>query len=565
MKMLGWLLAACCVFAVGTASDEHVRKTMVRDLEGIRNVYDVDYAFADWKGELFGWDLDVAFEQAVSDVWGMEELSVKKFHRIVRDFVVSMKDYHVNVHFNCTESASLPFAVWSAQGRYFVCWIDEECPKEIGLGDELIRFDGRAVKEVIAELKAMGDYGVEATDEALAAMFLTRRSARSAYAVPQGPVSVVLKPKKAREKTVNLEWEYRPEKVSLDPGQCSGVKSMRACQSVAFGGKKESALRRFVKEYSMTLPLYDHFVKGERNAQENTFALGHREGPLPPLGKVTWKVDESYPFYAYIFEGPRGKKVGYVRIPHYDLWEEDIEFFADIILRFEQQTDMLVIDQLNNPGGFGLLACSLSSMLSTEPTVLPHMQWKLNPSIIHHAVEVIEELDQIVDDLDAKWWLGESFFGHAVSMNLVNQLKSYFQFLVDEWQAGKTVTDSFYFMGIDQLPPHPWAHYSKPVFVLINEQDFSCGDLFPAILQDNDHARLLGKRTAGAGGSVWGMEIPNHFGVDSMSVTVTKVVRLDGSFIETLGVKPHIPIEVTANDMQSEFVDYIKAVKAHLK
>lgn len=110
--------------------------------------------------------------------------------------------------------------------------------------------------------------------------------------------------------------------------------------------------------------------------------------------------------------------------------------------------------------------------------------------------------------------------------------------------------------GIDSVDPHPECHYTKHVILLINELDISCGDFLPAIFQDNNHATIVGTRTAGAGGCVISHSFPNRFGIESFNYTVSLAKRIDGSTIENLGVTPEIILEKTVNDLQNDYVDY---------
>lgn len=82
----------------------------------------------------------------------------------------------------------------------------------------------------------------------------------------------------------------------------------------------------------------------------------------------------------------------------------------------------------------------------------------------------------------------------------------------------------------------------------------------PAILQDAKRARLMGIRTAGAGGIVTDLKFPNQFNISYLQVTKSIAYRADGTPIENNGVSPDVPYTPTVNDLQtgySEFRDRI--------
>ncbi|MCR4295307.1 MAG: S41 family peptidase, partial [Elusimicrobia bacterium] len=111
--------------------------------------------------------------------------------------------------------------------------------------------------------------------------------------------------------------------------------------------------------------------------------------------------------------------------------------------------------------------------------------------------------------------------------------------------------------GVDDIDPAPKAEerYTKPILLLTNALDFSGGDFFPAILQDNQRATILGVRTAGAGGIVRSFSV-NQFGIDRLSATTSLAERPNGKPIENLGVTPEIPYEITARDLRTGFAEY---------
>jgi hypothetical protein len=105
-------------------NEEEIKQRMASDLDTIRNLYDVTYAPADWKKELFGWDLDIEIDKAKQNIFDTPNITTKAYQRIVRDFLNSMRDYHVSAYFYSTEKATLPFMIKGAEGRYFFSFID---------------------------------------------------------------------------------------------------------------------------------------------------------------------------------------------------------------------------------------------------------------------------------------------------------------------------------------------------------------------------------------------------------------------------------------------------------
>ena len=83
-----------------------------------------------------------------------------------------------------------------AEGRFFFAHIDRDLLPfskfPFGVGDEILAFDGRPVGEVIDELRRVElGSNTEETDQALAELMLTNRSAANGETVPSGLVEIV--------------------------------------------------------------------------------------------------------------------------------------------------------------------------------------------------------------------------------------------------------------------------------------------------------------------------------------------------------------------------------------
>lgn len=549
-------------FFISAADDQMIKERMKSDLDVIRSAFEVGYAPREWKMKLSGWDLDAEIAKTKDKIQQMPQPTVKNYQYLLRDFFNSMRDYHVGIYFYTTEKASLPFQVKGANGRYFFTYIDKErlSPSvfPVNVGDEMVAFDEQPVAVAIQDLINRYLRGAtEATDRSFAEYFLTLRSARVGHVVPKGPITIGVRHQgSSRVSNYHLIWNYAPEKIT------NGFIG-------AFQGKKKSGSPLAQNDFmnlKMIDPLYEELFSPEANeAKEIPPPLfGYTRSTTPPLGRIWWHSDENSPFHAYIFEGQDRKLIGYVRIPHYAGTNQEAEKFAELIRYFEDRTDALVVDQVDNPGGYLFYCYALASMLTDTPLTTPHHRIAINQEDVFNAVELIPELEKISSDKDAQEAFGtDTLFGLPVTYQMTRNFLDFYHFIVSEWNDGRKMTNP-YFLDLNHIHPHPQARFTKPILVLINSLDISCGDFFPAILQDNKRATLFGTRTAGAGGYVRTVSYPNRFGINTFRYTGSIAERADKNPIENLGVTPDIEYTITENDLQNNYYGYIQAIQKAL-
>ena len=293
----------------------------------------------------------------------------------------------------------------------------------------------------------------------------------------------------------------------------------------------------------------------------NKFGIGTKKSFIPDLGIKIWSSAKESSFDAYIFKNSENKLIGYIRIPSYGAGEKESFEFKTIMKKFAAVTDKLVIDQVNNPGGSVFYLYSLVSMLSDKVMATPKHYMTINQEIIAEAITSLKEINTVKNEADLiKLYGGKTIGGYPISMTFLNFNKTYNQFLIDQWGLGKTLTSPHHLYGVDKINPSTEVQYTKPILLLVNELDFSGGDFFPAILQDNKRATILGVRTAGAGGYVNSTSIHNQLGVGKFSITGSLADRVDHTPIENLGVKPEIDYSLTAVDYQQNFKGYVKKI-----
>jgi hypothetical protein len=531
---------------------EMQQQEMLQELHFIKNILQHNYALGEWKRYYFGWDLQHEMEKAEYKILSSPNPSLKEYQQLLKTFLKSTQDYHVEVLFFSTEMSSLPFDVEQVENSYYISRIDPDyaasAENGFSAGDEILEFDGVPVHEAVQQFLREGNRGGNAaSDMALAQTYLTWRRARQGHEVPQGAVTIcVRKAGSDHISTHQLEWSYYAEQVRQGP--------LEKRMATHVEGKKLGE-HRFFKKLCM-LPGYESVIQPDLQ-----HPIGEKQSILPILGKMQWQADPDAPFQAYIFKH-KNLKLGFIRIGSY--FEDDCEWavqeFAKIIWEMQSRTDGLIIDQMNNPGGDLIYLYALASLLSDTPLDVPKHRISLTQEDLYFALMECPELEQVPSDKVAKQLLGNSLQGIPVTRQVAEGIHAHLQFIIDEWNAGRQLTEPAYLLGIGPIAPHPKIRYTKPILVLINRLDFSGGDFFPAILQDNKRAVLMGTPTAGAGGYVNTVSFPNLHAVSHFTYTASMAERIDSRPIENIGVDPDIFYEVTAEDLRYSYQQFSQEI-----
>ena len=534
---------------------------MIYNLEFIENVFKSNYAPTDWKKQHFGWDVNEESKKAKEKIYKAKNIHLKEFHQILKDFFLSARDYHVGVNFISTEHSSLAFEVRGFNGKYYFVYIDrEQLPFKyfpIHIGDEILMFDGKPVNETIQEIKLkelrndgnLHNDGNDKTDQTLSEIFLTFRYNQS-ISTPKGPINILAKSADSG-KIVSCQtyWNYEPEK----------IKDITRRQIPALTKKKTAA--DFLSKKNMTPSFWANFRSLSK--KEHPHMLGARKSFVPILGNLIWESPPSNPFYAYLFRSNslKNKTLAYIRIPHYTIVSGDeIKEFAKIVKYFESKSDALIIDQVNNPGGSVFYLYALASMLTTKDLNTPKHRMCITQQDVFESIEILPELQNIKNDKEAINFFGNEFEGYPITYKFVQFCVNYFQFIINEWNKGKSLTEPHHIFGVDKISPSSLARYSKPILILTNELDFSGGDFFPAIFQDNRRAKILGTNTAGAGGYVNGFSYPNNLGIGYLSFTGSIAERINKNPIENLGIQPDIEYHLDQEDFQGNYKKYLENI-----
>lgn len=559
--MIRWssaFLATLIAFAPLHGDNEITKDEMIGFMDSVKCLFEGRYAPNQWKQGYCQWDCSREMEKVKSEIHQSQDLTVKGFQRSLRKFFNSTKDYHVNVAYHSTEWAMLPFRVKGIGNRYYITYVDDDKLGDgfnIEVGDELVNFGGENPHDVILGLiESSTPSATDETDRSIAEVKLTLRSGWSGDVVPRDPLTVTFQSKETGSlNTYQLIWDYHPEAVP----DCQIVEKATNQLPKLFDAEKMKMDRAF--------PLATNIKKCQMKMTQDPNEFGERVSFLPRLGEVIWSTPESNPFDAYLYYDEDHRVMGYLRIPHYMFDEDEVAQFAEVIEVLQENADALVLDQLNNTGGNLFIAYGFASMLTDKPLVTPKEHMLLSQYELMDAFMILDALDWVQSAEDAKNLFGETFFGNPVTYQMILFIREYCRFLQDQWIQGKYYTDLTHIFGIDHVNPHPKVRFTKPIVMLINGLDFSCGDFFPAIMQDNKRVTLLGTRTAGAGGFVVGHQIANRLGIYYMTITGSLGIRLNGQPIENLGVQPDIVNELTVEDISGNYQNYVKKIHETLK
>jgi hypothetical protein len=294
----------------------------------------------------------------------------------------------------------------------------------------------------------------------------------------------------------------------------------------------------------------------------------------------------SEDFYAGTFVRG-GKTVGFLRIPSY---EPDSEATIAATIRYyighlEATTDYLVIDQTNNPGGMVIMTDMLMKALNGGKINRDkHMRFAVRPSqgFLREYADMMRdiaknedgllnanELKSILTDLNEQYMkiyaayesnqkTGRHELSEPISMVAISEYtEKAFDNALFQANFGPLLKQ---LLGVDVSQPQA---YTKPIYFMINELDFSGGDATPAIFQDYGRGKLVGTRTngrtAGAGGTVEEFSFRSTVEL-IIRWTTSLMVRAQGNLVENYGVRADINVPWTQQDIANSGKTYFTRV-----
>jgi hypothetical protein len=470
-----------------------------------------------------------------------------EFYNLLARFLASLRDAHVSSEVPSTQKATLGFTVDRVEGKVLIETIDTlKLPEQLfpfHRGDQLLKIDGIDVDKIVADLNEVSNTGNPESSIRIATARLVSRKQASGFLIPKGVALLTILPRGASQPvTVTATWILTGSPI-LDLDDLSNLHDDDSAVSRAANGNELLNELKKMDQFNSVMP--KAFVEdlkqigvGDLGSQTSMFKLPSNAKSL-----------DGIPVTAAIFEAA-GKKIGLLRIPQYT---DDglLEVLGRAVMQMEQETDVLVLDQTNNPGGSVTLVSDIVGLFADKSYI--DMNFRIRPSM-----NWIKKMDDINEKLNGMLAADPNDFA-------ANALKARFTFLGEEFRSAiaekrfLTKPISLNLTGtFGTIQPNKVAHYSKPVLLLINELDFSGGDAFPAIMKDNGRVTLFGTKTSGAGGNVteYGPLVNSAF---KFNLTESLMVRPNGQFMENIGVKPDVQYSITEDDFLNDYRGYVKA------
>ncbi len=513
----------------------------IADFRQLSSLYAKQYGPYEWKRDTAGFDLlDLQpwLDRALQTKDDIEYLD------LLVEYVASLNDAHDVFTFPFTFNASLGFTADIYDGKVLIDSISRTtlpiASYPFAIGDELVSLDGVSSQDWIQRLSK---YSVSANPRSTARSAAGRITSRSQSRIPWAyrlgdTAEVVVRRASGAEETYSIPWAKSG----------MAVEQVGPVPSPVEGAPRLARFKRDLVNSDDSLEPWQQPLAYLLNAsvpQDSQAVLNF--GGIRPIfnfpdnfaPRMNGTGTDAFTSGSWTSGGVR---IGFIRIPSMSPsigTSAALSQFEREIQWFQANTDGLVVDVMRNPGGSVLYVEQLCQRL------IPYSFRAIGFELRATASDVASFGATLVAAQAAH--LPESVIaGYQARYNDV--LAAFKE------NRGRTGPISLTQSSLDLQPAT--TVYTKPIVVLTDEFSASGADAFPATLQDNQRATLVGYRTMGAGGNVvdW----------DATSYTegLTRVTRSlmnrkfpvvtdefpAAPYVENIGVRPDVVIDYMTRD-----------------
>lgn len=541
--------------SLGAALTEEQR---VQDFQAVAALFAKSYAPANWKILALGVNL---FETAP---WERRVRAAKndlEHVKVLMEYVGSLQDTHSQLTLLSNFYADLGFYCDVYDGKVILDSIDRAllplARYPFRAGDEFVSLDGRPVLEIARELSREQGWGnPRAALRAAVGRVTFRQQWEHALAVDLPNTStVVIKRQSGEVETYQIPWDkvgYAVRDLGAAPtphAMSSGIalKSTDEATPESEPLTEERTKRFYAKRVSKVAD--SRVFRKESMLNEDGTRSPHLSlrgfGATAPV----WTVPTGFvqrlgrsstdAFFTGTYVS-QGKRIGFLRLKDFlYLTNAQLNQLATEIVYFNNNTDGLVVDVMRNRGGYDCAVVETAAML------IPR-RFEVDGVSIRPSLSWINYFDQLL--------LESEFYGDP--QYVIDTYTFHRDLVISAYGNGRSMTGSIpsCSLGYGELS-YSFA-YTKPLIVLIDDFSTSAGDMFPAMIQDNGRAKLVGMRTNGAGGNVRESAVGSwseSYTTFTESIVMRRTERtVEGfprsPFIENVGVRPDVTLDFMTVD-----------------
>lgn len=549
------LLAATAVAGLAQMTADQ----KVADFTSMSQFYVRHYTPANWKTQIFGFDLRNIAPWLTRVRATQNDL---EYFDVCIEYLASLKDGHIAYRVPSFFQAYLLFDVDIYDNRVLVEFISSAFNRTrfpMAIGDEILSVDGVPVNDLIQRFAKYGESANDRSTRRRAADLITfRPQSVIPTAASVGDTARVVVRRASGEVTYDIPWSKFGEPIrNLPPtvGPFRIARLVKEAKPLTFA--RDRSLRH--KEMAANWGLWqgdpgffpeDPSTAAEREAQSVQMGIAPPDNiALVALGQPAPLYNPPPGFQLRLGARPTdlhvsgtfpvgNQTIGWIRVYTMNPASQAAALaqFRQEIIDLQASTAALVIDVMHNPGGNICYATELMRYLAPRP--FQGIGYWIKPTGLW-----VQSFDSFFLNLSpaAPAWQRQSY-------------ELYKNLMRDAAERG-VETGVFPICSASQLTLPQDVVYTKPILLLTNEFSVSAADMFPMMFQDSQRGRIAGFRTGGLGGNVNSF---TYTGIaeSTLSVTRSLITReraVDSEFgptrfIENVGVRPDVVIDIMTRD-----------------
>jgi hypothetical protein len=535
------------------------------DFRFLASLYSTYYAPADWKKQLFNFDLfniKPWLDRVAKTTTDLD------FYEICVEYVASLNDTHDHYTLTSDFSAALGFTTDVYDGVLLIDTINRTllpaASYPFAIGDQLVSIDGRDVLPLLDEYSKYAAYAnTIAAHRVAATRITTRPQSRMPHAtdvIAAQTATVVIRRQNGNMETYTIPWTITGTPIEAGPVPTPKMAEVRRQLAPAAADDPSYMTELNKAQWSGIRAGEQDGIIGN-GARNPVFAAA-----LPGL-QFTLRMGSSAAdfYYSGTFKFAEFT-IGYIRIPNYSPPSSSLALaqFEQEMAYMNANTDGLIVDEMRNTGGSLCFGEEIAARLI--PYQFQATGFQLRPF-----------WTRIIGFYNS--WVSAKQVG--APQTVIDQYELLYRAMLDANTNGRLVTPSLP-LCTSSLTRNPLLDkngnpiaYTKPVMMLVDELTLSTADSVASMFQDANRGRMLGVRTNGAGGNNTAFDAGSYSeGTAGMTLALqtrkAKVGNTDSGYpfteyIENVGVWPEVPLDyMTKDNLLQNGAPFIRGFLGHL-